>query len=169
VIPALTLLGHGNEPATLAGRGPIDLDTACRLAGEASELVRVLTHPVTGMAIAADTYHPTASLRRYLAARDHHCRFPTCNRDARWCDIDHTIAWADGGTSTPDNLAHLCRGHHTIKHHGGWTVRQTSPGMLEWTSPRGRTVTAHTADDASPPGPHFHPERQQSEHEPPPF
>ena len=123
VIPALTLLGHGNEPATLAGRGPIDLDTACRLAGEASEVVRVLTHPVTGMVIAADTYHPTASLRRYLAARDRHCRFPTCNRDARWCDIDHTIAWEDGGTSTPDNLAHLCRGHHTIKHHGGWTVR----------------------------------------------
>src|SRR6185312_5924015 len=169
MIPALTLLGHGNEPATLAGRGPIDLDTACRLSREAPELVRVLTHPVIGTVIAADTYRPTASLRRYLAARDRHCRFPSCNRDARWCDIDHTIAWEDGGTSTPDNLAHLCRGHHTIKHHGGWSLRQTSPGVLEWTSPRGRTITAHTADDASPPGPHFRPEGQQSEHEPPPF
>ena len=169
MIPALTLLGHGNEPATLAGRGPIDLDTACRLSREAPELVRVLTHPVIGTVIAADTYRPTASLRRYLAARDRHCRFPSCNRDARWCDIDHTIAWEDGGTSTPDNLAHLCRGHHTIKHHGGWSLRQTSPGVLEWTSPRGRTITVHTADDASPPGPQFRPEGQQSEHEPPPF
>jgi len=34
-IPALTLLGHGTEPATLEGYGPIDLETARRLAGNA--------------------------------------------------------------------------------------------------------------------------------------
>jgi hypothetical protein len=162
VIPALTLLGHGDEPATLAGRGPIDLDTACRLAGAASELVRVLTHPVTGMVVTADSYRPTASLRRYLAARDRHCQFPSCNRDARWCDIDHTEAWEHGGTSTPGNLAHLCRGHHTIKHHGGWKVRQTAPGVLEWTSPLGRVVADGTAAEA-PPWPRF------NDGPPPPF
>jgi hypothetical protein len=160
VIPALTLLGRGNEPATLAGRGPIDLDTACQLAGMTTELVRVLTHPVTGMVIAADTYRPTASLRRYLAARDRHCQFPTCNRDARWCDIDHTFAWEEGGKTTPDNLAHLCRGHHTLKHHGGWKVRQTTPGVLEWTSPLGKVVATDSIVEASPPGPRF-------EHQPP--
>ncbi len=161
VIPALTLLGLGDEPATLAGRGPIDLGTASRLAGMTPELVRVLTHPVTGMVIAADSYRPTASLRRYLAARDCHCRFPSCNRDALWCDLDHTIAWEDGGTTTPDNLAHLCRGHHTLKHHGGWKVRQESPGVLEWTSPLGKVVSADAIGSASPPVPRF-------KHEPPP-
>ena len=30
------------------------------------------------------------------------------------------------------------RGHHTLKHHGGWKVRQTAPGHLTWTSYLGR-------------------------------
>ena len=140
VIPALTLLGEGSEPATLLGRGPIDLDTACRLAAQAPELVRVLTHPVTGMVVTADTYRPTASVRRYLQYRDKHCRFPVCNRDARYADIDHTVPWEQGGKTVPENLAVLCRGHHTLKHHGNWKVRQVSPGVLEWTSPLGRVI-----------------------------
>lgn len=53
-IPVLTLLGEGTEPATLSGRGPIDLDTALRLASTAPEFVGVLTQPLTGVAIAAD-------------------------------------------------------------------------------------------------------------------
>ncbi len=140
VIPALTLLGEGAELATLLGRGPIDLGTACRLASQAPELTRVLTHPVTGMVVTADTYRPTASLRRFLEHRDEHCRFPVCNRDARYADIDHTIPWEHGGRTVPENLAILCRGHHTVKHHGGWRVKQLSPGVLEWTTPLGRIV-----------------------------
>ncbi|MEO7147750.1 MAG: HNH endonuclease signature motif containing protein, partial [Terrimesophilobacter sp.] len=72
------------------------------------------------------------------------------NRNTRHCDIDHTLAWEHGGTTTPENLAHLCRWHHTLKHHGGWTVKQTSPGTLEWTSPHGNLITTQP-----PPGPHF--------------
>jgi hypothetical protein len=150
VIPALTLLGRDEEPAMLLGRGPIDLGTACRLAALAPELVRVLTDPVTGMVVSADTYRPTASLRRYLRERDRNCQFPMCNRDARWCDIDHTVAWEDGGSTVPGNLAHLCPGHHTLKHHGGWKVRQIAPGVLEWTTPLG-----HVVMDTAPPGPRF--------------
>ncbi len=158
-IPALTLLGHGHEPATLTGRGPIDLDTAMRLASKAPEFTRILTDPVIGMVVAADTYRLSASLRRYLAARDQHCRFPTCNRDARWCDIDHTVAWEDGGKSVPENLAHLCRGHHVLKHHSRWKVRQISPGVLEWTTPQGDVVAG-----GEPTGPRF-----RDNDSPPPF
>lgn len=158
-IPVLTLLGVDSEPATIAGMGPIDLDTALRLASTAPDFTRILVHPITETVIAADTYRPTKSLRRYLEARDKHCQFPVCNRDARWCDIDHTVAWEDGGKSVPENLAHLCRGHHTLKHHAGWTVKQISPGILEWTTPRGDVVTG-----AAPPGPRF-----QYQDSPPPF
>lgn len=140
-IPALTLLGIGSEPATMTGRGPIDLTTAQRLAAAAPEFTRVLVHPISDMVVAADTYRPSTSLRRFLAARDKHCQFPMCNRDARWCDIDHTVAWEEGGKSVPENLAHLCRGHHTLKHHAGWSVKQVSPGVLEWRTPRGDIVT----------------------------
>lgn len=158
-IPVLTLLGKGDEPAVLSGRGPIDRDTALRLASGVSEFTRIMTHPVSGMVLAADTYRPSASLRRYLAARDQHCQFPTCNRDVRWCDIDHTVAWENGGKSVPENLAHLCRGHHTLKHHARWKVRQVAPGVLEWTTPQGEIVSG-----AEPPGPRF-----AYDDSPPPF
>lgn len=158
-IPALTLLGESHEPATLTGRGPIDLDIAVQLASKTPEFTRVLTDPVTDMVIGADTYRPSASLRRYLAARDQHCLFPTCNRDSRWCDIDHTVAWEDGGKTVPENLAHLCRGHHMLKHHSRWKVRQTAPGVLEWTSPHGDVLGR-----AEPPGPRF-----RDNYSPPPF
>src|SRR5690606_10155980 len=39
------------------------------------------------------------------------------------------------------NLAQLCRGHHTLKHHGGWNVSQTNGGVMHWESPAGRTYT----------------------------
>lgn len=166
VIPALTLLGLGDEPATLAGRSPIDLDTACRLASKAPELLRVLTDPVSDLIITADSRRPSSALRRYLEARDRHCQFPTCNRDARYSDLDHTIAWQDGGKTVPGNLAALCRGHHTLKHHGGWRVEQASPGVLKWTSPLGSTVMSQ-----APPGPRFGaaPGTEDSEKSPPPF
>jgi hypothetical protein len=166
VIPALTLLGLDDEPATLAGRGPIDLDTACRLASGAPEFLRILTDPVSDLIITADSYRPSASLRRYLEARDRHCQFPSCNRDARYCDLDHTMAWQDGGKTVPENLAALCRGHHTIKHHGRWKVRQLSPGVLEWTSPLGSVVR-----NPSPPGPRFRAAQGSgnSGESPPPF
>ncbi len=170
VIPALTLLGHGDEPATLLGRGPIDLDTACRLASLVPELVRVLTHPVTGMAITADTYRPTAGLRRYLEHRDRHCQFPVCNRDARYGDLDHTVPWEQGGRTVPENLAVMCRGHHTLKHNSAWKVKQVSPGILEWTSPLGHVIRSDGTRDAGPPGPRFvEAPNDPDEGEPPPF
>ncbi|WP_111719973.1 HNH endonuclease signature motif containing protein [Homoserinimonas sp. OAct 916] len=129
------------EPPTLAGKGPIDPATARRLAADAPRLTRLLTHPVTGMALTADTYRPSAKLRRFLRLRDGRCRQPGCTRSAGRCDIDHTIPAEVGGPTVPDNLAHLCRGHHTLKHHGGWEVKQISPGVLEWTTPTGRVIT----------------------------
>jgi hypothetical protein len=36
-----------------------------------------------------------------------------------------------------DTYRPLCRGDHILKHHGGWSVRQISPGVLEWISPHG--------------------------------
>jgi hypothetical protein len=140
VIPALALLGVDDEPASIAGKGPIDLETAKRLAAGADHWVRVIAHPVSGAVIAADTYRPGDQLKRLVWARDGRCQFPTCNQPARRCDLDHTLDWQLGGKTRPDNLSCLCRGHHTLKHHGGWKVRQTAPGVLEWTSPLGRVV-----------------------------
>lgn len=141
VIPMLTLLGKSNEPATIVGKGPIDLATAKQLAGTTNLWTRILTDPVTDQVLATDDYRPPKKLRRYLRYRDGRCRFPTCNRSAWRCDIDHTDEWHDGGKTSHDNLALLCRYHHVLKGNTSWKVVQTSPGVLEWTSPFGRVIT----------------------------
>jgi len=140
-IPVLTMTGTSNEPCLLAGYGPIDPDTARALAAGTPGWERVMTCPVTGAVLAVDRYRPGPALDRFLAARDEHCRFPGCRRPVWHCDIDHTIDHAHGGPTSHDNLAHLCRRHHTMKHLTPWTVQQTAPGILVWTSPTGR---AHT-------------------------
>jgi hypothetical protein len=147
VIPVLSLLGQpavdgaNPDPAVLAGHGPIGMDDALALAAGAPELIRILTHPITGMVLNVDNYRPSKKLRRFLRIRDGRCRFPVCNRNPRRTDIDHTYDWDYGGKTTPDNLECLCRGEHLLKHHTAWTVRQISPGVLEWTSPLGQIIT----------------------------
>lgn len=137
-VPVLTLAGVSDEPALLAGSGPIDAETARRLAGGTPGWDRVLTHPYTGAVLAVDRYRWNRDLERFLAARDERCRFPGCRRTARRSDIDHTVDAARGGPTRHDNLAHLCRRHHTLKHETAWTVTQVRGGILQWRSPTAR-------------------------------
>ncbi|MBT9608148.1 HNH endonuclease signature motif containing protein [Microbacterium sp.] len=144
-VPALTLLGAGTESATLDGYGPIDLDTARRLAGEASSWIRVLTHPVTAVPIALDraTYRVPAALRRWLGVTSPTCVFPGCGRPARECDLDHLQAWSEGGGTDDENLEPECRHHHRIRHETLWRpARDPDRGDLRWISPLGTEVGA---------------------------
>ena len=137
-VPVLTLAGIGDEPALLEGHGPIDADTARRIAAGAPGWDRILVHPHTGEPIAVDRYRPSAQLRRFLSARDEHCRWPGCRRTAERCDADHTVAYAEGGPTSARNLALFCRRHHVLKHASPWQVRQLGAGSLEFTSATGR-------------------------------
>lgn len=49
IIPALILPGAVNEPATIAGRGPIGPDDATRLAAEAPSMIRIIACPVSNI------------------------------------------------------------------------------------------------------------------------
>lgn len=140
-IPALSLLGQSADPAILEGVGPIDLETARRLAADAPSITRLLTDPITGSVLTMDArqYRPSASLRRWLAVRDVTCTFPGCGRRASGCDLDHVTPWEHGGATTADNLAHLCRKHHTMKHETKWRVTRPPGGRSVWTSPTGNT------------------------------
>jgi hypothetical protein len=139
-VPALTLLGHSDEPGHLEGYGPIDPDTARRLVGSATSMTRVLTDPDTGtvLSVGRKRYKVPKPLRLWLRIRDEHCRFPGCGRTAASCDIDHTEEWHDGGPTAHSNLAHLCRSHHALKTHASWRVKYTGNGYLEWESPAGK-------------------------------
>lgn len=138
IVPALTLLGADDGPADLVGRSPIDAETARCLAANAPSWARVLTDPVEGVVLSVDRYRTPWMQRRYLRARDQHCRFPGCRRAAIRCEVDHTIDAALGGPTALWNLAHLCQRHHSMKQFARWKVRQLAGGVLEWTSPTGR-------------------------------
>jgi hypothetical protein len=149
-VPVMTLAGQSEQSALLDGRVPIDAETARQLTARAPSLRRILTDPVTGAMVTMDrrSYVVPAHLSAFLAARDIACRFPGCGVPARRCDIDHTTDWATGGATNPDNLAHLCRAHHTLRHESRWTVEHLDHGVLAWTSPAGHTYLTEpgTAD-----------------------
>ncbi|GAA1723971.1 hypothetical protein GCM10009809_19710 [Isoptericola hypogeus] len=149
-VPVTTLTGASEDPGTLDGTVPLDAETARQLAAHAPTLRRILTDPVTGAMLTVDrrSYVVPADLRAFLTLRDVTCRFPGCRIPATRCDVDHTTAWVDGGPTDAQNLAHLCRRHHTLKHESRWNVEQLDHGVLAWTSPRGRTylTTPGTAD-----------------------
>ncbi|WP_166787217.1 DUF222 domain-containing protein [Cryobacterium sp. MDB2-A-2] len=88
-VPVLTLLGKSEEPGYLAGYGPIDPDTARRLAAGAPSFTRLLTHPETGVVLSMgrDTYKPPAALKKWLEVRDETCTFPGCRRSAPQCGV----------------------------------------------------------------------------------
>jgi hypothetical protein len=86
-------------------------------------------------------YRPSAALRHRVNLRHATCVFPGCRRPATQCDADHTIAYETGGKTCLCNLAPLCRHHHQVKQTPGWTLEQTTPGTLTWTTPSGRHYT----------------------------
>lgn len=141
-VPVMTLLG-GDAPAELEGYGPIDPDTARKLAAHAPGFIRILTHPETGtvLSVGRTRYKVPRSLRTTILVRDKTCRHPGCNRPAPVCDIDHTIPWHRGGTTSYGNLAALCKRHHMLKTEGLWRYEQPEPGTIIAISLTGKRYT----------------------------
>lgn len=132
IISAQALMGLSQECAQIPGFGPIPADTARELASDAVWR-SWLADAGTIRSVGTRGYRPTAALARLVRARQPECAFPGCRRDATGCDLDHITAYPAGPTS-PENLQPLCRRHHRLKTHAGW-----SPGAQGWTSPAGVT------------------------------
>jgi hypothetical protein len=86
-------------------------------------------------------YRPPAAMQRLVQRTYQICAFPTCNRTATRCDIDHTVAFHKGGPTCPCNLAPLCRHHHQLKQNPEWHLFQPWPGLLVWVTPAGKWHT----------------------------
>lgn len=55
----------------------------------------------------------TGMLRRVVQARDRHCQHTSgCDEAIVGCDVDHVVAWVDGGVTTQDNGRLLCEVHN---------------------------------------------------------
>jgi len=135
-----TLLGLAENPGQLAGYGAIPASVARQLASD-GKWKRFITDPQTGNLLdyGRESYEPPQALKDFLIARDRTCRFPGCRRSAALSDLDHAKSWEDGGSTSPDNLGALCRRHHRLKTHDGWSVTSNEDGSCTWVSPHGKT------------------------------
>jgi hypothetical protein len=149
-----TLIGVDDDPCELTGYGPIPAELAREIAADAV-WKRLVTDPLSGALLdhGRSTYRPPAALADHVRARDVQCRSPICRRRAQSCELDHTIAWADGGVTADYNLWAGCVHDHHLKHAPGWTVRQHRDGRLEWTTPTGHRYTSDPYDYRPPPRP----------------
>lgn len=136
-VPAEVVAGTDDRAAHITRVGTVAPQTARCLAGRTHTWARLFRDPETGALTAADSYVPTAEQRRFLTARDEHCRFPGCRRPVHRCDLDHTVPYSQGGATHVDNLGALCRAHHVLKHHSGWRGRNLGGGRFEWITPTG--------------------------------
>jgi hypothetical protein len=86
-------------------------------------------------------YQPTQALRHLIEIRQATCSRPGCRRAAASCDLDHTIPYHLGGRTCECGIGPICRHDHHLKQAPGWTLTQTQPGHMTWTTPSGRTYT----------------------------
>ncbi len=171
---AETLFTGGDEPATMAGYGPIpadlarDLATGCpsgtegtsghgvgrarRARGQA--WIRRFFTTRGGQLVAMDSRRRVfdGAIRDLIAARDQLCRTPYCNAPIR--HVDHAIPRRDGGPTSVGNGQGLCEQCNYIKDHPGWRTEVIDDGMTPGRGPqRIRTTlpTGHAYDSTAPP------------------
>jgi hypothetical protein len=169
VVSLETLLGLGEDPAEVAGFGPVPAGVARELACEGRW--RAWVTDAAGAITATGTrgYVPSATLARLIRAREPRCRFPGCHQPATRCDLDHAVPWPHGPTA-PENLGPLCRRHHNLKTHTPWALDPDPPAgpklagtgsRMPWGGPPGwrwRTPAGLTITDG--PEPPLHAGRQ---------
>jgi hypothetical protein len=147
VVDLDTLAGLAEEPGHLGGYGPVIADIARKIAAEGHDSEwRIATRGGDGEMIHRGTTsrRPTASQRRRIQTRHRTCVFPGCRMPSTVCDVDHTQAVQDGGTTCDCNLAPLCRHDHGIKHTQGWDYELLPNARHQWTTPFGHTYRTTT-------------------------
>ncbi|GAA5146621.1 HNH endonuclease signature motif containing protein [Nocardioides marinquilinus] len=121
------LLGSGQSISATAVR---------RLACDAEVLPAVLGTDGQVLDLGRTRRLVTTPLWSALVLRDRHCTFPGCTRPPVACEAHHLRHWADGGVTSLDNLALLCRRHHTTTHQTPWRVHlDPTTRRPAWTPP----------------------------------
>jgi hypothetical protein len=140
-----TLIGLNNNPGHLGGYGPVIADIARTVTEKQHDATwrYAITDPESGRLVASGTTQrrPTVGQRRTVEALDPTCIFPGCRMPATDSDLDHTRQWANGGPTTIENLAPLCRHDHRIKHEAGWSYERTECGGANWITRLGHSYT----------------------------
>jgi hypothetical protein len=168
---ALTGDGH---VARVEGVGPIVAEQVREWLGGCDVTVK----PVLDLAglVPVDAYEVPDRVAEVVALRDVSCVFPWCTRPARRlradqhpCDHDHQVPYHQGGPTCSCQIAPLCRRHHRLKTHGGWSYYLLEPGSYVWTSPhRYHYLRDHTGTlDITPETRDTHRRLRPPDHDPP--
>jgi hypothetical protein len=94
--------------------------TVRRLACDAKVIPLVLGSNSEPLDVGRSERLVTRAMRRALNARDKGCII--CAAPPIMCDAHHITHWIDGGPTSINNLALVCRRHHTDIHHGHWQI-----------------------------------------------
>nr|WP_184906172.1 HNH endonuclease signature motif containing protein [Amycolatopsis umgeniensis] len=141
-VDLLTLVGARNDPATLAGYGPIPDWLVREIASDSSSTwSRLITDSATGQLLeaGADKYRSPASLARLIMARDRECTQPGCHCPAEFAEIDHIVPRARKGKTDHHNCHIHCKGHNLLREEPGWSAVPTGNGGMIITTPSGHT------------------------------
>lgn len=135
-----TLAELSDTPGELAGYAPVIADIPRQVADRQRDatwefVVTDESGQVTGTG--TTRRRPSAALKREILARYPTCVAPGCRMPATECDIDHRDPYAEGGKTTLENNAPLCRHDHVTRHEAGWTYIRLPDGRHQWTSPLG--------------------------------
>lgn len=121
--------------AMLDGVGRIDAGSARRIACDARVIPAVLGAGSEVLDLGRASYIVNLAIRRALILRDCGCAFPGCGRPHQWCHAHHIVHWADGGSTSLDNLVLLCGHHHRLIHHSEWRCA-VRDGTAEFRPPK---------------------------------
>jgi hypothetical protein len=129
-------------PATLDGTGPLTPTEFARITCDATWRRLLVDAMAVPLSLGRATRGIPAGLRKFVALRDGHCRYPGCQRRAAYCDVHHIVHWTHGGHTDATNLILLCRYHHHLVHDRHHTLALHPDGRLDVTRPDGTTLTS---------------------------
>jgi hypothetical protein len=147
-----TLAQLADHPGELLGYGPVVADIVRQVARRQQNSdwrYTIVDNKGQPVHVGTTSRRPTPTQRRRIQSRHSTCVFPGCRMPSTGCDIDHSVAVADGGETCDCSLAPLCRHDHCIKHANGWTYEVLPDNRIRWTSPLGHTYA--TPPNRAPP------------------
>jgi len=100
-----TLLGLAGAPAAEMDFAlPISSKTVERFACDSGVTRVLLGSESTVIDVGRSKRTVSGPARRALNARDGHCRWPGCDRPAKWSAAHHVVHWIHGGSTDLSNL-----------------------------------------------------------------
>jgi hypothetical protein len=128
-------LQNAQVVARLADGTPIPPERARAIAFNAGVSLLLLGADGVPLYLGRRTRFVTSGQRLALEALYETCAFEECDIPARFCEVDHVLNWADGGTTDIDLLAPCCGWHNRLKYERpDWVTRaRESDGRWRYT------------------------------------